>query len=73
MGLRRTARECALQMLYQHDIGRQPAEYILETFWQMNEHPSKVREFATQLFRGSVERLKEIDRIIQLHTQNWLN
>ena len=71
MGLRRTARECALQMLYQHDIGRQPAEYILETFWQMNEHPSKVREFANLLFRGSVDRLKEIDRTIQLHTQNW--
>ena len=71
MGLRRIARECALQMLYQHDIGRQPAEYIIETFWEMNEHPPKVRMFANLLFRGSVERLKEIDRTIQLHTQNW--
>ena len=71
MGLRRTARECALQMLYQHDIGRQTAEYILVSFWDMNEHPLKVREFANALFLGSVQRIKEIDRTIQLHTQNW--
>jgi N utilization substance protein B len=71
MGLRRTARECALQMLYQHDIGRQPVEYILDSFWEMNEHPSKVREFANALFMGCAEQIEDIDRTIQLHTQNW--
>ncbi len=71
MGLRRTARECALQMLYQVDIGNQPAEEVLDLFWEMNEHPKKVREFANDLFEGSIERLKEIDRTIQQHTQNW--
>jgi N utilization substance protein B len=58
-------------MLYQHDVGRQPAEYILESFWEMNEHPAKVREFANLLFLGSIERIREIDRTIQQHTQNW--
>ena len=71
MGLRRTARECALQMLYQYDVGRQPVEEILESFWEMNEHPKRVREFADELFEGSIERIKEIDRTIQQHTQNW--
>ncbi len=71
MGLRRTARECALQMLYQYDIGNQPPEEILDLFWEMNEHPKKVREFANELFEGSVDQLKEIDRTIQQHTKNW--
>ena len=71
MGLRRTARECALQMLYEYDVGKQPVEDILETFWEMNEHPKQVREFANQLFQGSIASIKEIDKTIQQHTQNW--
>jgi N utilization substance protein B len=71
MGLRRTARECALQMLYEHDVGKHAPETILETFWEMNEQPEKVREFASALFRGTIQRLKEIDRLIQSHTKNW--
>ena len=58
-------------MLYQYDIGNQPIEEILDTYWEMNEHPKKVREFANELFEGSTERIKEIDKIIQQHTKNW--
>jgi transcription antitermination protein NusB len=58
-------------MLYQYDIGHQPLEEILISFWEMNEHPKKVREFANQLVEGSIARLKEIDDTIQQHTQNW--
>lgn len=71
MGLRRSARECAVQMLYEYDIGKHARDTILEDFWKMNEHPDKVREFADQLFHGSISRLKEIDRMIQQHTKNW--
>ena len=71
MGLRRSARECALQMLYEYDIGKHSPDAILESFWEMNEHPKKVREFADQLFHGSIGQLKEIDGIIQQHTKNW--
>jgi N utilization substance protein B len=71
MGLRRVARECALQMLYQLDVGKNSRDEILRTYWQMNEHPPKVREFAEQLFEGTVQKLKQIDRVIQQHTQNW--
>ena len=71
MGLRRTARECALQMLYQYDVGKQPIEEILESYWQMNEHPRKVRDFADELFEGTIKRIKEIDKTIQQHTKNW--
>jgi transcription antitermination protein NusB len=71
MGLRRTARECALQMLYEMDVGKHPPDAIVESFWDMNEQPDKVRAFAGQLFRGTLGRLKEIDRLIQGHTKNW--
>ncbi len=71
MGLRRTARECALQMLYEYDVGKNSEEEILHSFWQMNEHPEKVEEFANYLFEGTLKRLKEIDIAIQKHAKNW--
>jgi transcription antitermination protein NusB len=71
MGLRRLARECALQMLYECDVGKLSKDEILGTFWDLNEHPKKVRDFANQLFEGSISRLKEIDKLIQQHTKNW--
>ncbi|MEJ2110964.1 MAG: transcription antitermination factor NusB [Acidobacteriota bacterium] len=71
MGQRRTARECALQMLYEYDVGKHPASEILQTFWKMNIHPEKVGDFANHLFKGTLERLDEIDAVIQQHTKNW--
>jgi N utilization substance protein B len=71
MGQRRTARECALQMLYEYDVGKHPETEIVRTFWQMNDYPDKVGEFANQLFRGTIAQLGEIDAVIQQHTSNW--
>jgi N utilization substance protein B len=71
MGHRRVARECALQMMYQLDVGKHPKEVILRTYWLMNEHPKKVRDFAELLFEGTVQRMEEIDKVIQQHAQNW--
>ena len=58
-------------MLYEYDVGKQSRDEILRTFWQMNEHPQKVRDFADQLFQGTIQRVKEIDKVIQQHTKNW--
>ena len=58
-------------MLYQCDVGKQEAEDVVEMYWEMNEHPPKVREFANKLFHGTLSRLKEIDKSIQQHTTNW--
>jgi N utilization substance protein B len=71
MGHRRTGRECALQMMYELDVGKHSKDEILHTYWLMNEHPKKVRDFAEFLFEGTVQRLKEIDKTIQQHTKNW--
>jgi len=71
MGLRRIARECALQMLYEFDVGKHSENDVLCTFWEMNDHPDKVEDFANKLFRGTIKRLDEIDSVIQQHTRNW--
>ncbi len=58
-------------MLYQRDIGRQEKQEILDSFWRMNAHPEKVREFANHLFEGCLARLGDIDRLIQSRAENW--
>ena len=71
MGHRRIGRECALQMMYELDVGKHPKDEILHTYWLMNEHSPKVRDFAELLFEGTIQKLKEIDKVIQQHTKNW--
>ena len=71
MGLRRKARECALQMLFQWDITHDSVEQIVGTFWEMHDEQSELRGFAEVLFHGAVEHVEEADRIIQRHAENW--
>jgi transcription antitermination protein NusB len=71
MGHRRLGRECALQMMYELDVGKHSKDEILRTYWKMNERPKNVRDFAELLFEGTLLRLKEIDKAIQQHTKNW--
>ena len=68
---RTRARECALQILYQMDITGDHAGVVLARFWQSTQHESEVREFATQLVRGTSEDLAEIDALIVEHSENW--
>jgi N utilization substance protein B len=58
-------------MLYEFDVGKNSGDEILQSFWQMNDHPEKVADFANYLFQGTLGRLKEIDAVIQKHTKNW--
>ncbi|HUO24432.1 MAG TPA: transcription antitermination factor NusB [Candidatus Aquilonibacter sp.] len=72
MGTRRKSREFALQMLFQSDMGKQTAEQVRRTFW--NEHDTasgEVRGFADDLFRVAVNRLAEIDSLIERHAEHW--
>jgi transcription antitermination protein NusB len=72
---RHRAREAALQMLYQWEIGRtSPGDTVL-TYWPSHEEHAGLgeahREFANGLLRGTVARLEEIDRHVSTRTQNW--
>ena len=72
---RRRAREAALQMLYQMEIGRTSAHEAIVTYWPAHdtgdEVPGPLRDFANTLVRGTMERLPEIDGMIAAHAQNW--
>ncbi|HYE75811.1 MAG TPA: transcription antitermination factor NusB [Blastocatellia bacterium] len=72
MGARRKARECALQMLFQYDVSRQPLNELVETYWgEMAEAAEDVREFATELAVGAITHQTEIDERIRLRTEHW--
>jgi len=72
MGTRRKSRELALQMLFQSDMGKQTADQVRKTFWAENGSASaEVRGFADDLFRVAVDRVSEIDTLIEKHAEHW--
>ena len=75
MRKRTKARELALQMLYELDIKREAAEPFLDDYWQRSfGHKSvekEVKDFATELTRGTIDNLEEIDKAISSYAQNW--
>lgn len=73
---RRRAREAALQILYQWEIGQAPVDRAAETFfdlqWPDQAPPADdLREFATALAGDTVARLEPIDRLIGETTARW--
>ena len=72
---RRRAREAALQMLYQSEVGRASAYEAITTYWPAHnaDEPlaDELREFANELVRGTISRVKELDAILSTHAQNW--
>jgi N utilization substance protein B len=71
VGARRKARELALQMLYQHDMSGNAPDVILDTFEELQKSKPNTREFATKIFRGTVDHLAELDDMIQQQADNW--
>ncbi len=71
MGARRKARELALQMLFQYDMSGNEPDMIVTTFEDLQKSKPNTREFATRIFHGTVEHIKEIDEIIQQQAENW--
>ena len=71
-GKRRKSREMALQMLFQSDMGKQDEDHVRKTFWaERSTVDQETRGFADDLFRIAQDRSKEIDDLIQKHTEHW--
>lgn len=72
---RRRAREAALQMLYQSEVGRAGAAESIATYWSARDADEQLdeplREFANALVRGALARRDELDALLTRHTQNW--
>ena len=72
---RHRAREAALQMLYQWEVGRASAHEAIVTYWPSRDRdevlPEELQTFANGLVRGTIDRVAEIDRLLAARTHNW--
>jgi N utilization substance protein B len=69
--IRRRARECALQVLYQMDVSGHSAEDALAAYWQHFESPKDVQDYAGDLVRGVETQRAGIDTRIQGASHHW--
>ncbi len=72
---KRRAREAALQMLYQCEVGRAGAFESIASYWPLQDEAADpgepLREFANSVVRGTLERQDELDALLTAHAQNW--
>jgi N utilization substance protein B len=84
---RRRARESALQMLYQAEVGRMGPQEAIGTFWRLDRSGEDADEagaedagepidddlqaFANNLVRETLARGEAIDQLIVTHAHNW--
>ena len=68
---RTQSRILALQMLYQAEITKDSLHYIQECFWQVNDAPDTVKQFANLLAEGTTQHLATIDPAIRSAAIHW--
>jgi N utilization substance protein B len=84
---RRRARESALQMLYQSEVGRMGPQEAIAAFWRIapsgdepadgpvagtdDEIGDDLRGFANDLVRETIARVEAIDQLLVAHAHNW--
>ena len=75
-GQRHRAREAAVQMLYQWEIGRLSMAEVRQTFWSHDDeagHPlsADMRTFAMRLADGVVSTVDQLDPMIAAAAEHW--
>jgi N utilization substance protein B len=68
---RRLARETALKILFQVDVGRIPVEEAIVNTLESVEGETEVSDFAAQLAKGTASRRAEIDRLLGVFAVDW--
>ncbi len=71
MSLRHKAREYALQMLFEWEVGRQPPARIKTSFWKNARAAESTRSFANQLFEGTAADSTALDELIGRCSEHW--
>jgi len=71
MASRRKARELALQMLFQWELGEHTPQHVIETFLRSQRTDPEEEGFARSLFEGTVNEVESLNRMIQEHAQHW--
>ena len=68
---RREARELALRMLFQLDVGKQPLDEVVEAALAQSHLEGKNREFAESAVRGAWAQLSVIDARLSTLSTEW--
>ena len=71
MSKRRHARELALKVLFQVDVGRLPIEEVLETSYEEVRPSAEDWKFVEEAVRGVVQEQDELDRRIGAMAEGW--
>lgn len=71
MGLRRRAREAAVQMLYQMDMSGVDAATASRLYWGSLAGPNDAREFADDLVLGLSRASERVDGLIRQVSKHW--
>jgi len=71
MGVRRRARELALQILYQRELSGTDVEAIFSEFDELQHAPAATRDFAVTLVRGVIARIEELDGWLGEQADHW--
>ena len=71
MGHRRKAREYALQGLYIYEISGKDIKNATSLSWVEIEVAEDIRQFAVRLIEGTIEKINELDKIIESCSKNW--
>jgi N utilization substance protein B len=58
-------------MLFQWEIGHQEPGRIEDGFWRMAPAEKRTREFANELFEGTVANAAELDALVAARSDNW--
>ena len=71
MRRRTQARECALKILYQIEIARQPPAEAAANFWENNPTETPVMLFGSELVMGTMQYREAIDELLAKYADNW--
>lgn len=71
---RHRAREAALQLLYQREVGSiegADLKAAITRYWEEHPAPEARQAFTARLVQGTVEALDEIDALLETAADNW--
>jgi len=71
MGVRRDAREAAVQYLYQREIQGKAEDSNMDEFYRLRGLSPSARRFCDELLRGWLEHQTRIDETIRAHARNF--
>lgn len=65
------AREVCLRLLFQWQMSKEAPDRVKELYWKQAKSAEALRKMADSLFDVVVERVEEIDPLIEKHLANW--